>query len=158
MEHQRKSEQMAMSGLMVAGLTVALSGAFLVAAPMHAQRAFSLLVYFEAGRVEDFGPEALRYIKLAHAVMGALMVGWGVMIAMYARAIDGKSVVRPRVAIGASLVAWFVPDTAYSLLSGFWPNAVLNTAFMGLFAVPLLMLRRAGRDSAAAETVTRRSL
>lgn len=40
-----------------------------------------------------------------------------------------------------SLVAWFIPDTAYSLLSGFWQNAVLNAGFVLLFAIPLAALR-----------------
>lgn len=39
--------------------------------------------------------------------------------------------------IALSVAAWFVPDTAYSLWSGFWQNAVLNLAFLILFAVPL---------------------
>jgi hypothetical protein len=32
---------------------------------------------------------------------------------------------------------WFVLDTALSLVSGFWPNAVLNVVLAVLFAVPL---------------------
>jgi hypothetical protein len=30
-----------------------------------------------------------------------------------------------------------VPDTAFSLGTGFWQNAVLNAVFVVLFAVPL---------------------
>ena len=41
-----------------------------------------------------------------------------------------------------------MPDTLYSLLSGFWPNAVLNAGFALLFAVPLLALRRHLHDEA----------
>lgn len=47
--------------------------------------------------------------------------------------------------IALSVAAWFVPDTSYSLLSGFWQNAVLNTVFAGLFAIPLWATRGASR-------------
>jgi hypothetical protein len=39
--------------------------------------------------------------------------------------------------IAASLGVWYVLDTAYSLFSGFWLNAVLNTALLALFAAPM---------------------
>ncbi|MFM8411597.1 MAG: hypothetical protein ACKOCT_15140, partial [Alphaproteobacteria bacterium] len=48
--------------------------------------------------------------------------------------------------VAGSLAAWFVPDTLYSLWSGFWPNAVLNFSFATLFALPLAALRAAMRD------------
>ena len=40
-----------------------------------------------------------------------------------------------------SLIAWFIPDTAYSLLSGFWQYALLNLGFALLFAMALGGLR-----------------
>lgn len=45
--------------------------------------------------------------------------------------------------VAGSLLAWFVPDTIFSLWSGFWQNAILNLAFATLFAVPLAALRGA---------------
>jgi len=38
--------------------------------------------------------------------------------------------------VTVSLAAWFNPDTAFSLLSGFWQNAVLNCVMALLFTVP----------------------
>jgi len=38
----------------------------------------------------------------------------------------------------ASLAAWYFPDTLFSLWTGYWPNAVLNSVFALLFAVPLV--------------------
>lgn len=49
-----------------------------------------------------------------------------------------------------SLVAWFVPDTLYSLASGFWPNAVLNSVFALVFALPLWATRGLFLGTAAA--------
>jgi hypothetical protein len=40
-----------------------------------------------------------------------------------------------------SVAAWYLPDTAYSILSGFWQNAVLNSVFLVLFFVPLWAIR-----------------
>ncbi len=52
---------------------------------------------------------------------------------------------------GVSLVAWFIPDTVFSIISGFWENAVQNFVFAVLFAIPLVALycqaRRAQRPS-----------
>jgi hypothetical protein len=42
----------------------------------------------------------------------------------------------------SSALAWFIPDTSYSLISGFWQNAVLNLAFAMLFALPLWMIKK----------------
>ncbi len=47
-----------------------------------------------------------------------------------------------------SVFAWYVPDTSYSLLSGYWQNALLNTVFLALFAVPLLATRGRLRNDA----------
>jgi hypothetical protein len=51
--------------------------------------------------------------------------------------------------IAVSVVAWFVPDTAYSLWFGFWQNAVLNLVFFVLFAVPLAATHRSHRETDA---------
>jgi len=45
--------------------------------------------------------------------------------------------------VAASVLAWFVPDSAFSVWSGFWPNAVLNLLFFVVFALPLAATYRA---------------
>jgi integral membrane sensor domain MASE1 len=47
-------------------------------------------------------------------------------------------------------VSLFVPDTLYSLASGFWPNAVLNSVFALVFALPLWATRGLFLGTAAA--------
>lgn len=123
---------------------VVVFGLILVLAPALARQGFSLLVYSTPDRIESFGVEQVRYISLGHAVIGGVMVGWDAalfyatwtLLAAGARA--GWNIVV------ISVAAWFVPDPAYSLLSGFWQNAVLNTVFLALFAVPLWATRRLG--------------
>ena len=97
---------------------VVLFGLLLALAPDLARAGFSWMVYGEPQTIDRFGAEAARYIGLAHAVMGSLMVGWGLALAWVV-----KSLVRRGSRLGwnivaVSLLAWFVPDTAASLAFG----------------------------------------
>lgn len=123
-------------------------GMLLVVAPSHARQGFSLLVYASPDRIDAFGQEPVGYISLAHAVMGGVMAGWGVALFYVVRTLFAKG---SRVAwnlVALSVGAWFVPDTAYSLLSGYWQNALLNTVFLALFALPLWATRGMQRNAA----------
>jgi hypothetical protein len=54
--------------------------------------------------------------------------------------------------ITSSVCAGFAPDTTYSLLSGYWQNALLNVVCLMRFAIPLWatcgMRRNAGQAPA----------
>jgi hypothetical protein len=116
-------------------------GLVLVLAPSIARQGFSLLVYASAGHIDSFGQEPVRYISLAHAVIGGIMVGWGVALFYVTKSLLARG---ERIAwnlVALSVGAWFVPDTSYSLLSGYWQNAMLNTAFLALLALPLWATR-----------------
>ena len=116
-------------------------GLVLVIAPSLSRQGFSLLVYASPERIDAFGQEAARYISLAHAVLGGVMVGWGAALFYIARTLLARG---SRIAwnlFAISVSAWFIPDTSYSLLSGYWQNALLNTVFLVLFAVPLWATR-----------------
>lgn len=130
---------------MVAAAGVVLFGLLLVLQPALARQGFSLLVYASAHRIDSMGAEQVRYVSLVHAVIGGVMTGWGAMLLYVTRMLLAVGHKVGWYAIALSLIAWFVPDTTYSLLSGFWQNAVLNTAFLALFAVPLWAVRRVVR-------------
>lgn len=51
-------------------------GLLLVLAPGMASTLFGVLVFGPSGFPSEFGDEALAYVRLAHAVIGAVMVGW----------------------------------------------------------------------------------
>lgn len=123
------------AGVSVFGLT-------LVLLPDLASAGFSLLVYADAARISSFGSEAAAYIALAHAVLGSIMVGWGAALVVIVRKIFAQGYKIGWTIVAASVGAWFVPDTIYSIWSGFWPNAVLNAVFLVLFAIPLLATRK----------------
>jgi hypothetical protein len=123
--------------LLVVAAGVVAFGLVLVLAPFLARQGFSLLVYASPDRIDAFGQEPVRYISLAHAVIGGVMVGWGTALFYVTKTLlaGGSRIAWNLVAL--SVVAWFVPDTSYSLLSGYWQNALLNTLFLALFALPL---------------------
>jgi hypothetical protein len=64
--------------------------------------------------------------------MGAVMVGWFATLYWVVGAAERGVHGAWTAAVGA-FSAWFALDTGYSLLSGFWQNAVLNTAIAMLF-------------------------
>jgi hypothetical protein len=135
--------------LLTVSVGVVLFGLTLVVAPELARTGFSALVFGDTGRIGSFDPIAVRYISLAHAVIGGVMVGWGVALVLVVRGpFAAADPIGWRI-IALSVLAWFVPDTAYSLWSGFWQNAVLNLVFLMLFAVPLLATRNSRHDPAA---------
>ena len=100
-----------------------------------------MLVYASPQHIDTFGAEAARYISLSHAVIGGVMVGWGAALLVAVRMLRARGDRLAWNLIAMSVGAWYLPDTAYSLMSGFWQNAVLNTIFLVLFAVPLWALR-----------------
>jgi hypothetical protein len=116
-------------------------GLLLVLAQDLARQGFSLLVYAEPTLIDSFGDEQVRYVSLAHAVIGGVMVGWGVAMLYVVRSLLLKGRGEGWYVIALSIAAWYIPDTAYSILSGFWQNAVLNSVFLFLFLVPLWAIR-----------------
>jgi len=68
-------------------------------------------------------------------------VGWGTAMLYAVGVLFARGRAEGWTLIALSIAAWYLPDTAYSLLSGFWQNAVLNTVFLTLFALPLWATR-----------------
>jgi len=124
-------------------------GLVLVLEPSLARQGFSLLVYASPGRIDAFGQEPARYISLTHAVLGGVMVGWGTALFYITRRLLARGSRTAWNLVALSVSAWFVPDTSYSLLSGYWQNALLNTVFLVLFAIPLWATRGRLRDDAS---------
>jgi len=123
--------------LLAVTLGVMAVGLVLVLAPGLTRQGFSLLVYADTERITAFGPDAVAYIALVHAVLGSVMFGWGLALLFVVRGLFSRGAREGWQIVAVSVAAWFVPDTAFSLWSGFWQNALLNLAFIILFALPL---------------------
>ncbi|MDH4394603.1 MAG: hypothetical protein QE278_02885 [Limnobacter sp.] len=131
------------SWLTVATAFTVLFGLVMVLLPDLTSQAFGLLLYQDAGRLVSHPPEALAYIQLAHAVMGSLMVGWGAGMFLVTRTLFKRGERVGWQILTYSIPFWYVPDTLFSLISGFWPNALMNTGFVVMLMVPLWASRHA---------------
>jgi hypothetical protein len=134
--------------LLAVAAGVVLFGLFLVVFPSLAKQGFSLLVYASTDNIDSFGAEPVRYIGLAHAVIGGVMVGWGVGLFLVVRSFFARGEPAAWNLVALSVATWFVPDTSYSLASGYWQNALLNTVFLAVFALPLWATRYMRRSDA----------
>jgi hypothetical protein len=119
-----------------------LFGLFFLLFPDLTVRGFSLIFYSNVSKMSGFGEESVSYIKLIHAVLGATMIGWGGLILMVLLTTFRQNLAIGCKTIAFSALAWFIPDTTYSLIAGFWQNAVLNLLFALLFAIPLVALQK----------------
>lgn len=119
-----------------------LFGLAMVLLPGLTLRGFGLLVYGTPEALLRLDAVARHYVELTHAVLGATIFGWSVaLLAVALGPLRRRSDAAAWRLIALSLLAWFLPDTTFSLLAGSWPNAVLNLVFALAFAAPLAALR-----------------
>ena len=123
--------------LQLASAVVVLFGLSLIVFQALGLRFFSLLLYQDAQHLVSATGGLVPYLKLLHAVLGAVLVGWGVAMWILASTLFAQGKTIGWVALALHLLAWFLPDTLVSLLSGFWQNAALNAGFAFLFTPPL---------------------
>lgn len=118
------------------------SGLALVVFPVATGPLASRVFLGSSDKIAGFGSEGVAYSRFVSAILGAVIAGWSAAI-LYALLVPFKrGDLDAWRLIAVSLAVWFVPDTAYSLISGFWPNAVVNCASLLLFVVPLAATRR----------------
>ena len=128
--------------LIVTTVVVLIFSIAMVVIPEPVQRMFSLLYYSSPERIDAFEAPAVAFIMLLQGVLGAVMFGWGVALLLVLLGSFRHGSREGWTIIAVSLVAWFIPDTTISLLSGFWQNAVFNLVFLVVFAIPLVATRR----------------
>ena len=103
---------------------------------------FNWLLYSNSATDTPFNSPARSYIIFAHRVLGAVMVGWGVSLLFILGVFWQRREPMAWYGLSFSVIAWFVPDTLFSLSSGFEGNAVLNLIFLVAFAIPLAITRK----------------
>lgn len=126
-------------------LATVVFGLFMVLAPGLTKQGFGLMIYQNASQFSLFDPQASKLFELAHAVMGSVMAGWGALMFMLVRRLPTSDVADTLNMLSVSLLVWFVPDTTFSLYSGFWQNAVLNASFALMYGVGMWGLRSSRR-------------
>lgn len=104
-------------------------------------------MFFSANRSNaTFSAEAIDYIRFAYGVLGAVMIGWMVLILRILLGAFRRGEREAWDTITLSIVVWFVVDTGFSLSMGFWENALFNGAFLIAFAIPLAATYRTFHD------------
>jgi hypothetical protein len=132
--------------LIVVTLGVMLSGITMVALPALTLEFFGLLLYSSPEALYTFGAPTKAYITLVHGVLGSVMFGWGVALLYILLGPFRRGSREGWLMLVVSLAAWFVPDTALSLWSGFWQNAALNGVIAVLYIIPLVASYRAFKE------------
>ncbi|MEM0928128.1 MAG: hypothetical protein AAGI89_02445 [Pseudomonadota bacterium] len=98
------------------------------------------LMFFGADRPEQLAdPFVDRTLNFCYMIMGALMTGWFLTIAIAMR--SGLRIVWDAALIG--LIAWFVLDNVGSVIFGYPMNVVSNTGFFAVLLPTLLLSRPA---------------
>lgn len=129
--------------LLGAAALVCATGLLMVLLPSMPLKLFGMLLYGSAQALPALGSQAIPYLSLVHAVLGAVLVGWGAALFCLVLGPFRRRSPEGWRTMAVSLAAWFIPDTAYSWGSGFWPNAVLNLLVALLFVLPLSATYRA---------------
>ena len=120
-----------------AGVTVVTGLFFAVASTASTDGAVRQLLDLVFFRLGD-GPDRLADSHhLGNAILGGVMVGWGVMVWLLTDRFLRRAPRDVKQILMVGLTCWFVVDSAGSIASGGWPNALLNVGFFGLFLVPL---------------------
>ena len=113
-------------------------GALLVTAaiPGVDGAARALFVLFSNNSVDQaiFEQPAVRF---GLGLQGALTIGWG--LTMFALLQAANTVGAPLWrALTFAVLAWYVIDSAISVSTGFWINAVSNTTLVAAYMAPIL--------------------
>ncbi|MEO1656341.1 MAG: hypothetical protein AAFR65_01350 [Pseudomonadota bacterium] len=98
---------------------------------------FELLFYGADRPAPLADPFVDRTLNFCYGLMGAIMAGWFLTIAIAMR--SGVRVVWDAALVG--LVVWYVLDNATSVIYGYPLNVVTNTGFVAIL-LPTLLLSR----------------
>ena len=88
------------------------------------------------------GDRPVEYLRLVYGILGAVIVGWMVIIGAIALGPLRRREPWAWWALVVALAAWFVLDTGLSLTLGFVGHALFNVGFTVALAVPLIAIRR----------------
>ena len=117
-------------------------GLVLAFLPQATQPMWNLLFFGSPSTPAWLTTEAAGYLAFLHAVLGAVMSGWAVLLLWLGLGPLRRGEPWAWNAAATSVLGWYLLDSTMSLHWGFWQNAVLNTGFMLFFAPPLWRMRR----------------
>jgi hypothetical protein len=138
-----KALKLAAIGTVIFGLAMVLA----LVSPLHlGLEVFLDLVHWPLDGQQDLNSASAHVLA---AISGGLLVGtgtliWGITTEVYRKTpkLGGRIIL-------TGVLAWYLPDSFGSYMVGAWFNVVLNTGFLALFAVPILLYRPAKQPVAA---------
>ncbi len=96
------------------------------------------LIFFPIDGAQDISAPETR---LTNAIGGGVMAGWGVLLWMLSTQLFPINQALAARLIMASIVTWFIIDSAGSIIAGAPLNAVFNVSFLLIFCIPLWRYR-----------------
>lgn len=131
MTSEQKGLRFAAAVTMVTGLALALAAIPALNLPI---RLLTDLLVWPLDRAETLAGSETR---LALAIGGGVMLGWGLMIWQLAGEPLERAPEAVRGIIRTSVTAWFLVDSAGSVAAGAALNVLPNLVFLALFLLPL---------------------
>lgn len=92
---------------------------------------------------EGSQPITGKSAALMNAILGGILVGFGVMIWKIAGSLMAENQDLAKNIILTALICWFITDSLGSVLAGAWFNAVINALIFISFLVPLIWKKSA---------------
>lgn len=137
MTSEQKGLRFAAGVTLITGAALALAALPALNLPM---RLLADILIWPLDQAQTLG---LPETRLAFAIGGGVMLGWGLMIWQLAGEPLERAPDAVRGIIRSSVLAWFVVDSAGSVASGAALNVVPNLVFLALFLVPMRRVRAA---------------
>jgi hypothetical protein len=118
---------------------VMLFGVILAAGAIPATDGATRLFFAILGKPLPEVPDEL--FRFTIGLIGAITIGWG--LTFYAafkalHSLDGAVAAPIWRFLNIGIFAWYIIDSAISIATGFWTNAVSNTLLMILYYIPVL--------------------
>lgn len=88
--------------------------------------------------------------RLFLAIFAGLMLGFAGFVWQITTHVFSKNPNLGAKIMIPAVLAWYIPDGIGSLIAGAWFNVVMNTFFLGLFLLPVILVHKPAQSARAA--------
>jgi hypothetical protein len=135
--------------LLVANAGVFLFGLAFILLPDVMYNFFDLVLFWDGTPKISFTADTTSFLKFAYGVLGAVMIGWAISLYYILLVPFRRGEWEAWLGVTLSMTVWYVVDSIWSVATGFYENALLNTGFFVLFIIPLAATYRQFRSKVA---------
>lgn len=124
--------------ILILGCFVAAAGLFFVLSATAFPKLAEVSIFLSPKySVADLGETGMIFVRSLSAVLGGLMIGWGITIMYFAYHFTRKA----RLFLLIAIITWFTTDSIGSLLNDLHYNVILNAVFL-IFGLTVLFLSK----------------